>query len=43
MSLDAIGIACKDIQNSIKFYENFGLKFQKFGEDHFEGTTPSLS
>ncbi len=39
MSLNAIGIACKNIEKSIRFYENFGMTFKKFGEDHFEAST----
>ncbi|MDA8793130.1 VOC family protein [Bacteriovoracaceae bacterium] len=39
MSLDAIGIACKDLQKSILFYELLGIEFKEFGEGHFEGTT----
>lgn len=41
MSLDAVGIACSDIQKSIEFYKNFGISFKEFGEGHFEGTTKS--
>ena len=41
MSLDAIGIACKDIEKSIKFYELLGINFKELGNGHFEGTTPS--
>tara|TARA_R110000868_G_scaffold164359_17_gene396946 strand:- start:12166 stop:12546 length:381 start_codon:yes stop_codon:yes gene_type:complete len=41
MSLDAIGIACKNIDKSIEFYELLGVTFKKFGDDHFEGSTPS--
>ncbi len=41
MSLDAIGIACSDINKSIKFYELLGITFKEFGEGHFEGQTPS--
>ncbi|MBK24145.1 MAG: glyoxalase [Halobacteriovorax sp.] len=41
MSLDAIGIACKDVQRTIKFYGLFGIEFKEFGEGHFEGTTSS--
>ncbi len=41
MSLDAIGIACRDIKQSIKFYEHLGISFKEVGEEHFEGTTPS--
>lgn len=39
MQLDAIGIACKDVQETIKFYNLFGIEFKKLGEDHFEGLT----
>jgi catechol 2,3-dioxygenase-like lactoylglutathione lyase family enzyme len=39
MSLDAIGIACKDIQKTIQFYGLLGLEFKEFGEGHFEATT----
>lgn len=41
MSLDAIGIACKDIKKSIEFYQLLGLNFKEFGEEHFEGTAPN--
>lgn len=41
MSLDAIGIACRDIQKTIQFYEIFGLQFEKSGDDHYEATMPS--
>ncbi len=40
MGLDAIGIACKDIQKSLEFYALFHLAFKKLGEDHYEATTP---
>ena len=41
MSLDAIGIACRDIEATIKFYQILGFHFKEFGEGHFEGTTSS--
>jgi uncharacterized glyoxalase superfamily protein PhnB len=41
MSLDAIGIACRDVKKSIQFYELFGISFKAFGDDHYEGTTES--
>ena len=41
MSLDALGIACKDIQKTIEFYNHFGLEFEASGEDHYEGLGPS--
>lgn len=41
MSLDAIGIACKDIKKTIEFYQFFELKFKEFGEEHFEATAPN--
>ncbi len=41
MSLDAIGIACRDIEATIKFYQVLGIQFKEFGEGHFEGTTSS--
>ncbi len=41
MSLDAIGIACRDIESTIKFYQILGIQFKEFGEGHFEGTTSS--
>lgn len=41
MSLDAIGIACKDLEKSIKFYNLLGLEFKDYGKGHFEATTKS--
>lgn len=41
MSLDAIGIACRDIEATIKFYQVLGIQFKEFGQGHFEGTTSS--
>ncbi len=41
MTLSAVGIACKDIEKSISFYEIFNLKFTKYGDDHYEATTNS--
>lgn len=41
MSLDAIGIASRDIQKSIKFYELLGVSLKEVGGEHYEGTTPS--
>ena len=41
MSLDAIGIACKDTQRSMNFYKQLGLSFKEFGEGHCEATSPS--
>lgn len=41
MSLDAIGIAAKDVNETISFYEILGLNFKEFGEGHFEATLPS--
>ncbi len=41
MSLDAIGIACENIEKSSQFYMLFGLEFKKFGDDHMEGSTSS--
>lgn len=38
MNLSAIGISCESIERTIEFYEFFGLKFQKLGEDHYEAT-----
>ena len=37
MNLEAVGIASKDIKESIKFYEAFGVEFSKSGEGHYEG------
>lgn len=39
MGLDAIGIACKDIQKTIQFYAHLGISFKEFGEGHYEGET----
>jgi uncharacterized glyoxalase superfamily protein PhnB len=38
-SLDAVGIVCKDIAKSVKFYGLLGLEFPDTGEDHIEATT----
>lgn len=41
MSFDAIGIAAKDVKQTIAFYEMLGLSFKECGEEHFEATLPS--
>ena len=42
MSLDAIGIVCKDLKKSIRFYEILGVDLKEAGgPDHLEGVTPS--
>lgn len=42
MNIDAIGVICENIQQSIRFYELFGLKLKREGEgDHWEALTPS--
>ena len=41
MSLDAIGIAAKDVNETISFYEILGLSFKEYGEGHFEASHPS--
>jgi len=42
MSLDAIGIISKNIQESIKFYDILGVHLkEEGGTDHLEGSTPS--
>lgn len=41
MSLDAIGIAAKSIEHSLKFYGLFGLDFKMIGEGHHESVLPS--
>lgn len=41
MNLAALGIACKNIQQTIEFYQLLGLQFEASGEDHYEATTPS--
>jgi uncharacterized glyoxalase superfamily protein PhnB len=42
MSLDAIGIVCRDTVLSVKFYALLGVELtQKGGPDHFEGATGS--
>jgi uncharacterized glyoxalase superfamily protein PhnB len=38
---DCLGIAVKDMQSSIDFYNLLGLEFTKFGEEHFEAKTES--
>ncbi|MAZ50032.1 MAG: glyoxalase [Halobacteriovoraceae bacterium] len=39
MSLDAIGIACRDLEKSIRFYELLGLEFSASGSEHYEATS----
>ena len=39
MKLDAIGIPCKDIENSQKFYQSLGFTFESFGEGHLEAVS----
>ena len=41
MNLSAIGIACKDINSTISFYELFDLSFEELGDGHFEAITKS--
>ena len=42
MSLDAIGIISKDLQESIKFYALLGVELKEAGgPEHYEGRTPS--
>jgi uncharacterized glyoxalase superfamily protein PhnB len=41
MNLCAIGIACRNLDKSIQFYENFGINFEKLGDEHYEATTNS--
>lgn len=41
MSLDAIGIACKDLKKTISFYSLLGMNFKEFGEGHAEATSPN--
>jgi uncharacterized glyoxalase superfamily protein PhnB len=38
--LDAIGIVCTDIEQSMRFYRLLGLNFPESTEDHVEATTP---
>ena len=38
---DCIGIASKNIEASISFYNIFGLDFIKYGDDHYEAQTQS--
>ncbi len=38
--LDAIGIVCADIEESLRFYRLLGLEFPQSSEDHVEATTP---
>jgi uncharacterized glyoxalase superfamily protein PhnB len=37
--LDAVGIACRSVDDSVQFYSQFGISFKKIGEGHFEGET----
>ena len=39
MSLDAVGIISKNINQSIQFYGILGVSFKKIGVDHWEGNT----
>ena len=40
MSLDAIGIVCRDLAKSVQFYGHFALDFQEVGgPDHLEAKT----
>ena len=39
--LDAIGIACKSVDESVSFYSHFGLSFKKLGDGHYEGVSKS--
>lgn len=41
MSIDAIGIVCRDLEKTISFYNILGIEFKKFGDDHYEGETAS--
>ncbi len=42
MSLDAIGIVSKNMEQAVKFYEILGVSLKEIGgPDHLEGTTPS--
>lgn len=34
--IDAIGISCANIEESIKFYQLFELSFIEYGQGHFE-------
>ena len=37
MNLDAIGLACRNLESSILFYQQLGFVFEKFGPQHYEG------
>lgn len=39
MNIEAIGIAAKEIEETIKFYNLFDVEFKEFGEGHFEGVS----
>ena len=42
MSLDAVGVVCENLKESVRFYSLLGVSFVEFeGEEHFEGETPS--
>ena len=42
MSLDAIGVASRDIRESKRFYQILGVDLaEQGGPDHYEGMTPS--
>ncbi|EQC52071.1 VOC family protein [Bacteriovorax sp. DB6_IX] len=39
--LDAIGIAARDVDQTLEFYELFNMDFQNYGEGHYEAKTAS--
>ncbi|MFG1493415.1 VOC family protein [Halobacteriovorax sp. ZH4_bin.1] len=38
MTVSAIGIACKNIEKSIQFYNLLNLDFKEYGKGHYEAT-----
>ncbi len=41
MSLSALGMACKNVAQTIEFYKYLGLEFKQCGEEHFESELAS--
>ena len=41
MSLDAIGVICREPARSIRFYGLLGVELREVGDGHYEGDTPS--
>ena len=39
MRMNAIGIVCRNLKESIDFYQDFGLVFEKTSDNHYEART----